>query len=181
MYICKGIYIQFLMTTESIITQLENNKANFSNLLENKSQEEYLWRSNPEKWCLLEIVCHLVDEEREDFRARVRHALEYSDRDLVPIDPVGWVVKRGYINQDYNGVLKSFLDERDMSIWWLKSLKDVNWNNEIVHAQLGPLSAKLFLTNWLAHDYLHIRQIIRYQYFYLEEKTGVDLNYAGKW
>ena len=43
------------------------------------------------------------------------------------------------------------------------------------------MSAKLFLTNWLAHDYLHIRQIIRYQYHYLKESTAIDLGYAGNW
>jgi hypothetical protein len=50
-----------------------------------------------------------------------------------------------------------------------------------VHPELGMLRAKIFLANWLAHDYLHIRQIIRYQFEYLKVKTEVDLNYAGNW
>ena len=43
------------------------------------------------------------------------------------------------------------------------------------------MSAKLFLTNWLDHDYLHIRQIIRYQYQCLKEQTHIDLQYAENW
>ena len=43
------------------------------------------------------------------------------------------------------------------------------------------MSVKLFLSNWLAHDYLHIKQITRYRYNYLEEKTAINLQYAGNW
>lgn len=38
---------------------------------------------------------------------------------------------------------------------------------------------KIISNNWLAHDYLHMRQIIKYQY--LKEKTNIDLQYAGNW
>lgn len=41
------------------------------------------------------------------------------------------------------------------------------------------MSAKLFLTNWLAHDYLHIRQVNRMRYLYLKTQTGIPLDYAG--
>ncbi len=33
----------------------------------------------------------------------------------------------------------------------------------------------------LAHDQLHIRQIIRYEFLYLKEASGADLSYAGDW
>jgi hypothetical protein len=46
---------------------------------------------------------------------------------------------------------------------------------------LGRLSAGTFLSNWLAHDYLHIRQIIRLKYQYLQRQTRESLDYAGAW
>lgn len=140
-----------------------------------------MWRSSPGKWCLLEIVCHLFDEECEDFRVRVKHTLEKPSEPLTPFDPVAWVIERDYISKNYEDRLEAFLAERMTSVKWLKSLTSVNWEQGIVHPKLGKLSAELFLTNWLAHDYLHIRQIIKYQYNYLKEQTNVDLNYAGDW
>jgi hypothetical protein len=164
-----------------VVNELESHIPVFENLLNNKSKSEYLWRPKPEKWCLLEIVCHLYDEEREDFRARVKHTLEKPTEPLMPIDPVAWVIERDYISKHYNNTLEAFLAERKASVKWLKSLTSVDWEQGIIHPKLGMLSAKLFLTNWLAHDYLHIRQIIKYQFEYLKEKTEVELNYVGSW
>ncbi|WP_345190456.1 DinB family protein [Algibacter agarivorans] len=169
------------MTVESIISQLERNRNVFETLLTGMKEDQYFWRPAPDTWCLLEIVCHLFDEEREDFRARVKHTLENPSEELIPINPEGWVVERDYVSKHYKETLKAFLSERDTSIIWLKSLNNKNWELAVKHSVLGDLSAKLFLNNWLAHDYLHLRQIIRYQYFYLKENSGTNLQYAGDW
>ena len=164
-----------------VIKQLERNKNVFESILISKTKNEYLWRPSSEKWCLLEIICHLLDEEREDFRARVKHTLENPKDALKPIDPKGWVKERNYMTRDYNQTLQTFLKEGIASISWLKTHTDAHWGKTVGHPKLGELSAELFLTNWLAHDYLHIRQILKYEYHYLREKTNIDLSYAGNW
>ncbi|AUP79052.1 DinB family protein [Flavivirga eckloniae] len=169
------------MFIKEIIQQLENNQQVFKSLLMSKDEVAYLWRPDPKKWNLLEIVCHLLDEERDDFKTRVAHALNTPEEPLVPIDPEGWVEKRAYSTKNYDHMLFAFLEERKQSVVWLKSLADAKWDNELKHPELGNMSAKLFLTNWLAHDYLHIRQILRYNYHYLKQKTNLDLGYAGDW
>ena len=160
--------------------QLKNNKTVFKGII-SESNEMLLWKQNPEKWCLLEIVCHLYDEEIRDFRFRTQWCLEHPNQIPPTIDPVGWVTKHDYINQDYPTMLNKFLAERELSIIWLNSLKNVNWNSSFEHPKLGNLSAKHFLTNWLAHDYLHIKQILNLKYDYLKHKTGENLDYAGIW
>ncbi len=160
---------------------MDRNKIVFNSLFASLEKQLYLWKPAPEKWCLLEIICHLYDEEREDFRARVRHTLENPEQLMPPIDPVGWVTERKYIEQDYSLALQNFLSERQNSIEWLNLLKDPKWNNSYSHPQSGEISAAMFLSNWLAHDYLHIRQITRTKYLYLENLTNQDLSYAGKW
>lgn len=169
------------MNTAIIINELERNKLIFKDLLENLPEEIYLWRPAVNKWCLLEIVCHLHDEEREDFRARVKHVLETPKLPAGPIDPVGWVTARKYMEQDFIIVLQNFLKERDISVDWLKKLNDPKWDNVYKHPLLGNISAGTFFTNWLAHDYLHIRQITKTKYQYLQFNTGEDLSYAGEW
>ena len=169
------------MDHNQIIKSLASNVTIFSDFLNNKSKEEYLWRPAPEKWCLLEIVCHLYDEEREDFRTRVRFTLENPDHQPPSINPLGWVTERKYIEQDYDFMVGKFLKERKISIDWLKSLKDPQWNNFYEHPVLGALSAEHFLVNWLAHDIFHFRQFIRLQYEYVKFTSGNDLTYAGAW
>ena len=169
------------MIPEEITSKLAVNHDIFKQLLSGKTEQEYLWRPYPEKWNLLETVCHLLDEEREDFRARVQQTLEAPSAGLKSINPTGWVLERNYASQDYQKTLDVFLKERNASVAWLRSLKDVNWENAYQHPKLGSMSAKLFLTNWLAHDYLHIRQITRYNYHFLQQQTAIDLQYAGIW
>src|SRR5262245_27943916 len=103
-----------------IINELSRNRNIFSELLKRNSSEEYLWKQSPDKWCLLEIVCHLYDEEREDFRSRLKHVLETPSEQLPSIDPPAWVTERNYIGQNYDERLQVFLRERDNSIEWLK-------------------------------------------------------------
>lgn len=169
------------MSITQNIEQLKNNTLVFENFLKDIPKSQYLWRPKPEKWCLLEIVCHLLDEEIYDFRARVQHALEHPKRDLVSIDPEGWVRDKNYISKNYDDVLQSFLSERAHSVSWLKQLSHVNWSNAVSHPDLGNLSAELFLRNWLAHDYLHIRQILRYKFEFLKSSSKISLTYAGNW
>lgn len=162
-----------------IISQLARNKGVFQSLLEGVPREEYLWKPKLEKWCLLEIACHLYDEEREDFRARTRHTLETPDAPTPAIDPEVWVTERKYIQRNYDVIVHKFLEERESSVVWLNSLENPNWSNTYQHPHMGAMSAKLFLSNWLAHDYLHIRQIINLKYEYLKAHCREDLRYAG--
>ncbi len=169
------------MDQSKIIRELSRNRHVFEPMPYGASREEYLWKPAPDKWCLLEVICHLYDEEREDFRARVRHCLENSKKPLPPIDPLGWVKERDYIGQNFEEKIDSVIKERENSIRWLKSLQNPNWENFIEHRKLGKMSANLFLANWLAHDYIHIRQIVKIKRAYLNEFTDDSLDYAGNW
>jgi len=53
------------------LRSFESNREVFRTLLENLSETEYRWREAADKWNILEIVCHLYDEEQEDFRKRL--------------------------------------------------------------------------------------------------------------
>lgn len=169
------------MDISTIIASLQANRATFDALLRDTPASLQRWRPHAEHWCLLEIACHLYDEEREDFRARLTSVLEHPDRALPAADPQAWVTDRQYLQQDFTAKLNAFLEERDTSVCWLKSLANPAWENAYRHPKVGPLTARMFLTNWLAHDYLHIRQITRVKYQYLQATSGERLDYAGTW
>ncbi|MDC6366073.1 MULTISPECIES: DinB family protein [Flavobacteriaceae] len=169
------------MTLEQGIASLEQNRRVLLETLANIPLELVNWKKSSGDWSLLEIICHLVDEEKEDFRTRVEHTLKNPDKPLIPIDPAAWVKQRNYNGQDFKTKLQQFDHERQKSIAWLKSTFDLHWENVLHHPQRGPISAYSFLFNWLAHDYHHIRQINNIKYAFLKESSGDSLTYAGKW
>ncbi|MBK8497807.1 MAG: hypothetical protein IPL52_03065 [Flavobacteriales bacterium] len=83
--------------------------------------------------------------------------------------------------QDFATMLEKFLHERDRSVKWLRGLIDAPWSNAYLHPTVGPVSCELLLTNWVAHDLHHIRQVNNLRYEYLRSHTDVPLDYAGKW
>lgn len=164
-----------------ILQELKSNHAIFSSLFNNISQSQSEWRQRPGKWSLLEITCHLRDEEKEDFKARLASVLKDPSQPFSPIDPVAWVEERAYQDQKFELVKNSFLEERLSSITWLESLVNPKWDNTYIHPKLGPMTAHMILSNWLAHDYLHIRQILNVKYNYLQFTSKESLSYAGIW
>ncbi|MGK7397018.1 MAG: DinB family protein [Candidatus Cyclobacteriaceae bacterium M3_2C_046] len=169
------------MDEKVIIKKLAENRMVFKNLLTGLGQEQIHWKPEPGKWNLVEVVCHLFDEEREDFRQRVQIVLENPAQPLPKFDPEVWVIQRAYHKQNFSEKLEKFLAERAQSIAWLEQLDQPAWENAFQHPKHGPMSARFFLVNWLAHDYLHIRQIIHLKYMYLSKFSGKELIYAGNW
>ena len=169
------------MNSEFILKELDKNKEVFKNLLKGCQKDLIMFRPEPGKWNLLEIICHLCDEEREDFRQRVELTLNSPTEKWPHIDPPAWVSERKYIEQDFESKIIEFCKEREKSVSWLRSLQNHQWDNSYNHPKVGPVSAKLIFVNWLAHDYLHIRQIIKNKYFYLKSNYNVPLDYAGEW
>lgn len=169
------------MIPNQVIQTLANNLDIFKAQLLNKSEEEYTFKPSSDKWSSLEVLCHLVDEEKEDFRIRVKYVLEDPVQPLPKFNPVDWVQSRNYAGQNYDDKVEEFLSERIKSIKWLESLQDPQWDNTYHNPKLGSMSAGLFLANWLAHDYIHIRQLNRLAYEFHRHQSNVDLNYAGNW
>lgn len=169
------------MEPRAIIQKLDSNLGVFQHLLQHCSEEQYAFRPKAESWCLLEVICHLRDEEVEDFRARVKHILTTPNLPLPAISPHLWPTERQYLQEDFKTIFESFIREREHSVAWLRSLNDPDWEQSVDHPKVGPRSAKKFLVNWLAHDYHHFRQINRINHGYLKFKSGDDLTYAGNW
>ncbi|MBL7964112.1 MAG: DinB family protein [Flavobacteriales bacterium] len=169
------------MDRPQLYTQLARHGQVINVLLADLLPAEIRWKPAPEKWCALEIICHLHDEEREDFRARLRSTLEDPARPWPKIAPAEWPAERHYMEQDFHATLAGFLKERKLSLEWLNTMDGAPWNNAYMHPKVGPVSCELLLTNWVAHDLHHIRQLINLRYAHLRAHTTVPLDYAGTW
>jgi hypothetical protein len=140
------------------------------------------WKPSAQDWSILEVVNHLLDEEREDFRARIRHLFSGSVQPWLPIAPLEWVRERAYNSRDLEESVKLFLLERRESVDWLSLHEEADWDLRYSHPPLAGLAAGDLLVAWAAHDLLHTRQIIELRWNYAQTKKGrYSSDYAGEW
>ena len=76
--------------TETLLQSLTASGASIVALAGGIDIEEWTWRPDEHRWSCLEILCHLVDEERDDFRTRIMRCLRDPDEAWPPIDPGEW-------------------------------------------------------------------------------------------
>jgi hypothetical protein len=169
------------MDLEMLTTQMSTHAGAIHSLTLDISDEQACWKPGPEAWSILEVVNHLYDEERQDFRVRVDYILHHPDQPWPPINPKGWVTERGYNQRDLCLSMEGFLKERQKSLAWLKGLNTPDWQAS-VKVTFGRFSAGDILAAWVAHDLLHLRQLVELHWaytLYVVEPFKVD--YAGGW
>ncbi|WP_286743597.1 DinB family protein [Roseivirga sp. UBA1976] len=167
--------------TDWLINQLADNKEVFLSLLEKTPPHIFSWKPEPGRWNLLEIICHLADEEKHDFKYRIQVALDPNQFPFLPIDPEAWVTEKSYATQHFTQKLNEWAKEREQSVEWLRKLVPTDWEAHLVHPEYGQMTARNILANWVAHDYIHLRQIIQLKRACLQNITGESLAYAGRW
>jgi uncharacterized damage-inducible protein DinB len=166
----KTLYQELVNSTEMIVA-----------LLAGISQDEVQIKPNPESWSILEVVCHLYDEEREDFREHLDFILYRQNEEWHRIDPEGWVTERRYNEQNFTEMQEKFLSERKNSLAWLQGLSNADWETTYT-SQFGSMKAGDMFTSWIAHDNLHIRQLTELRRNRLERITKpYGIQYAGDW
>ena len=169
------------MNLDYFIDRFSKNRGVFESFIRGVSLEQTRWKPSPDKWSILEVVNHLYDEEREDFRQRIELVLDNPRLVWPPIDPRGWVTARGYIERELDTSLNNFLAERQKSLAWLKQLSEPNWENSN-EGPNGTLTAGDLLASWLAHDFLHIRQLARLHWQYVGAVADpYQTTYGGPW
>lgn len=169
------------MNLSYFVDRLSKNRGAFEALVRGISVEQARWKPAPDKWSILEVVNHLFDEEKEDFRQRLQLVLADPAQAWPPIDPPGWVIARRYAERDIEASLDSFLAERQKSLDWLTGLSEPNWNNS-KDGSNGIRSAGDLLASWLAHDFLHLRQLSRLHWQFVGAiSEPFQTTYAGPW
>jgi hypothetical protein len=136
-------------------------------------------RPAPDEWSPIEIVCHLRDEETLDFGARVRVVLDGGSA-FVPIDPERWVVERRYREMDLAPALEELRRRRVESLALLDSVAPERLRAAVAHPRLGSLSGMDLLAAWVAHDRLHLQQLVAtLTRLWADRWTPLNVAYAG--
>ena len=166
----------------AIIDRLARTAPAFRALTAIVMPDDARWKPAPEHWSVLEIACHLCDEEREDFGFRVRSTMETPENPWPPLDLKDVAQVRRYNERDLATAVDGFCAQRETNVAWLRSLKSPDWSRAYNHPKVGPVSAGELLTAWSAHDALHLRQLAK-RIFNLAERDGAPnpTRYAGEW
>ncbi len=166
----KTLYQELIHSTEMI-----------HSLLAGISPEEARMKPSKGTWSILEVTCHLYDEEREDFREHLDFIFHRQQEEWHSIAPQAWVKLRKYNEQDFGKVKTKLFRERTKSLVWLKGLKDADWNITY-KSKFGSMRAGDMFASWVAHDNLHIRQLVELRRWDIERNTKpFKIRYAGDW
>jgi hypothetical protein len=169
------------MDDSKIISLLTNNAERIKSMASGISIEQARWKPDLNSWSILEVVNHLYVEERRDFRIRLDIILHHPEQEWPPIDPEGWVIEQKYNERGLESSLENFLEERRVSLEWLDSLGQFDWD-EVYQAKFGPISAGDMFCSWAAHDQLHLRQLIELHRGFTElQVKPYQIEYAGQW
>jgi hypothetical protein len=170
------------MNVAHCLSQLTANAAAIEQFVESVADAQAPWRPTEDAWSVLEVVNHLLDEECEDFRFRLQHLLSGSSEPWPPIAPQSWVQERDYIHRDFGESLAAFTQERKLSLEWLAEMPGAEWRTAYQHPPTQGLCAGDLLASWVAHDLLHLRQLVELKWAYGRVQCkpfGPD--YAGDW
>lgn len=169
------------INASALIDRLARFPEALQPLLRNLPDDQARFKPPSGSWSILEIVRHLADEERDDFRIRLRLTLESPTDPWPGIDPENWARQRHYNEGSLPDALADFTRERAASLQWLNSLSNVDWSITHLHPR-GPITAGDLLASWAAHDALHLRQVAK-RFYELAARDGAPFktDYAGPW
>jgi hypothetical protein len=97
------------------------------------------------------------------------------------IDPAGWVTARRYNDRDLASSLRGFVAARETSLNWLRGLELPNWTASY-ESPWGNITAGDLLAAWIAHDLLHMRQLVELHWALAQAALAPhSVAYAGEW
>jgi hypothetical protein len=169
------------MEFQALYQELINSTEMIRVLIKDIDQEQAQVKPDAKSWSILEVICHLYDEEREDFREHLDFILHRQNEEYHVIDPQSWVTQRKYNEQNFDDMQAKFFAERQQSFDWLIASSNMDLETTYT-SEHGLVSAGEMFASWIAHDNLHIRQLVEIRRKHIERITQpYDIQYAGDW
>ena len=169
------------MDFDFLMSELAANAQRIRIVTQDISDHQARWKPSPASWSILEVLGHFLDEEQRDFRVRLDITLHRPDEPWPGIDPEAWIIAHKYNERDARDILQRFLAARQESLVWLKGIPSPDWE-ATYKAPFGSISAGDIFVSWVAHDLLHMRQLVELHWAYtLTKSAPYRVDYAGTW
>jgi hypothetical protein len=117
------------------------------------------WRPIPDKWSVIELLCHLRDMEHMAYQDRYRRMLA-EDNPFLPNVAQDRVAAQGnYLEQDARAVLEEFKRLRAETVQILEAAPPENWSRGGVHEVIGSVTIEQLVNQQINHDLNHLVQM----------------------
>jgi hypothetical protein len=119
-----------------------------------------VWQPAPGEWSALEVIGHLVEADERGFGGRIRTLLAVERPRFSGWDPDSVARDRRDNERDPAQLLAEFSQHRLAHIALVETLTETDLNRGGDHPEVGWLTARDLLHEWVHHDANHLRQIL---------------------
>jgi len=124
-------------------------------------EEKYDTKTDPDRFSFREAAAHWADWEAINLE-RLKAGIENSGAHVQGYDEGQFAIDRNYAARNPIEELKKFVDERDQTVDFLKSLRDEDWQKTVVHSERGEMTILVLATSILGHDMYHVEHLTQY-------------------
>jgi hypothetical protein len=117
-------------------------------------------RGGDEGWSVLEIICHLRDNE-ERVLERMRLMRDGVDPFIAAYDQEQWARERNYAADNLREALAAFRRYRASHVAELLALPPADWERTGRHAERGRITIAIQTLRVVCHDAIHAAQLAR--------------------
>ncbi len=111
------------------------------------------------EWSTRTVLAHLRDDEFMVTRLRLVRLLTEEEPLLVPFDETAWEANRWRSREALDELLADFRTQREASLMVLERVSGAEWERPGTQPEIGELTVRSWVENWLAHDRAHLAQI----------------------
>ena len=157
---------------------LERTPSVLRILLSDLSDDWVQGNEGPETFSPYDVIGHLIQGEKTDWRDRATTILEYGTAEsFVPFDRFAQFEESK--GKSLQQLLEEFEDLRKDNLNWLRSLNltETDFVKKGTHPELGEVTLKQLLSTWVAHDLTHIAQVTRVMAKQYKEEMGPWIGY----
>jgi len=158
--VCFPAMPQDAFHPQRTLAELAAMHARLSDLFEDLSHFERVWRPEEGKWSCAEVMGHLVDAEIA-FAYRIRTALAEPGKALGAFDQNAWVLGQRWNDKPVSEALHVFQALRQATVMLLEPLSEEQLRQQYVHEVRGPQSIADTAALLAWHDSRHLVQLGR--------------------
>jgi len=117
------------------------------------------WHFDPKEWCANEVVGHLIEAEKRGFAGRIRE-IRAGKPKTSSWDQEQVAKERNDCARVTQSLWMEFMGVRNDSIVLARSLGADDLGKGILHPQVGRLTIRDLIHEWVHHDRNHTRQLL---------------------